>query len=132
MHSFDPIWDHWAGYLILRANNIQRNDTAYHFMFKEITEESKRTFKTYLQWMLNSFISVIALSLWAAFQYGMSQMISRMELTGIDAWVFLALQVFSAFSTILPIIFAIYEDTGRMWRRSVLRKDKGGDVPCPQ
>lgn len=93
-------------------------------MIKEITEESKRTLITHLQWVLNGLISVVALGLWALFTYGMNQVIERLELSGIDAWVFWALQVFSAISTLIPIAFAIYEDTSRMWRRSVREQRK--------
>ena len=88
-------------------------------MLKEIVKESKRTLKTYLLWILNSLISVVTLILWALFQYGMSRIIARLDLTGIDAWVFLTLQIFSAISTLVPIAFFTYEDTSRMYRRSV-------------
>lgn len=88
-------------------------------MLNEIAGETRKTFKTYLLWILNAFISVLALVLWAIFQYGMNRVIADLELSGIDAYVFFVLQIFSAISTLMPIAFYIYEDTRRMWRRTV-------------
>ena len=124
LYVYDPIWDHTGFHLYWQGTyrHLKPDTTPSRFMIDEIAGEARKTLKTYLQWILNSLISVVALVLWVIFQYGMSRIIVGLELSGLDAYVFLVLQVFSAISTLMPIAFYIYEDTRRMWQRSIKRE----------
>lgn len=73
---------------------------------------------TYTVWVLTSLIDVSALSIWALFQYGLGVFISKLNLTGLDSWVFFTLQIFTAISTLAPVALFIYKDIRIMWTRT--------------
>lgn len=100
-------------------------------MITEITERITPELKIYMIWILSSLVNVVALTMWALFQYGLSKIIVKLGLTAIDAWVFLALQIFSAISTLAPIAFFIYRDTRIMWIQTNrdIKKEKLSETP---
>lgn len=86
-------------------------------MIKETTQEIKPHLQSYVKWTLCVMIDVVYLAIWGLFQYGLSRIISSLNLSGIDAWVFFILQVLSAISTLVPIALFIYRDIRVMWVR---------------
>lgn len=87
-------------------------------MINEITDEIRLGLKTYLIWVLTGLIDVVAVILWALFQYGLNAVIVWLELIGLTSWVFFVLQILSAVSTLAPITFFIYRDVRIMWIRT--------------
>lgn len=75
-------------------------------------------FKTFLKWAIASLIDGSFLVAWAFIQYGSNWLIAKLELSGIDKWVFLAFQVLFAVSTLAPVIFYIYKDLVVMYIRT--------------
>lgn len=73
---------------------------------------------TYTVWVLTSLIDVAALSIWALFQYGLGVFISKLNLTGLDSWVFFTLQILTAISTLTPVALFIYKDIRIMLLRT--------------
>jgi len=102
-------------------------------MIKKIIDKIRPELETYIIWVLSSLVNVAALSLWALFQYGFDVVISMLELTGLNAWIFLALQIFSAISTLAPIAFFIYRDIRVIWIQTQLEIEKEvGPVEPPR
>lgn len=104
---------------ILLPIDINVQEMQARDMFKEIISEIRPGLKVYLIWVISGLINVIALILWAMFQFALSRIISRLGLIGMDVYVFLMLQILSAISTLIPIALFIYRDSKRMWQLTV-------------
>jgi len=97
-------------------------------MIKKIADKIGSELETYVIWVLSSLIDVVALAVWAILQYGLDVVISMLNLTGLNAWVFYTLQIFSAVATLAPIAFFIYRDIRVMWLQTQHEVQRQSDI----
>lgn len=95
-------------------------------MLKKIVAEVSPGLYLYTIWVLSSAIDVAFLVAWALIQYWFNRIIVGLELERVDAFVFLALQILAAVSTLAPIAFYTYLDIRKMWIKTMdeLQKEK--------
>jgi len=84
---------------------------------EEITALSN-DLKIFIKWVLASLIDTSFLITWAFIQYYANQLISDLQLSGIDIWVFSAFQAIFAISTLLPVMIYIVKDIYLMYLRA--------------
>ena len=85
-------------------------------------QELKSELRTFSIWGISSLIDSGFLAIWVLIQWFVNeQVISKLELSGLDGWVLSAFQIIFAISTLAPVAIYTYVDIRIMIMRAQKR-----------
>ena len=91
----------------------KRFGKAQHFSMRKWPVELAETVPVFAIWAVNCVLGAAYLVLWACAQWGVDRLVDGFQLSGIDYWTLLAIQLLFAVATLVPILIHICVSTMR-------------------